>query len=196
MIGAASSSTQRGLERAAAAVVEAVDRALGLAEAIRDLARGEPRDVAQHEHLALLLGEPAQRLAQALRALEAGLVVALVARADLLDRDLPAGAHVVEREVARHGGDPGGERHVALLVAVDRRHQLREHVLRDVLGLVAVADDPAHVRAHVVGEAHVEEVQRAGVAGLGARHGAAHEIRLVAAARAPGRTVRAQLPML
>ena len=54
-------------------------------------------------------GRRPQRLAEALGALEACLLVALVARADLLDGDLPARADVVECEVARDGGDPGRE---------------------------------------------------------------------------------------
>ena len=51
-------------------------------------------------------------------------------------------------------------------------HQLREHVLSDVLGLVLVADRLRHVAVDVVGVADVEEAQRLTVALLGPRDGA------------------------
>jgi hypothetical protein len=95
---------------------------------------------------------------------EADLVVPLVRGADLLERDLAAGAQVVERSVPRHAQDPGGERHLARLIPVDRGDQLREDVLGDVLGLVVVADDAPDEAADVVGVANVEEVQRAAIA--------------------------------
>ena len=160
-----------------------------------DLARGQSGDVAQDRAPRAAPREDARSASRRHCARsKPDLLVTLVARADLLDRDLPAGAHVVERHVARDREDPGGERHLALLVALDRGHQLGEDVLGHVLGLVAVANDAAHVRAHVVGEAHVEEVKRAHVALLGARHRAANEIRLVGASR-PGQNVQAQHPM-
>ncbi len=40
------------------------------------------------------------------------------------------------------------------------RHQLREHVLRDVFGLEVVAHDARHVAVHVIRVAHVEEAER------------------------------------
>ena len=96
-------------------------------------------------------------------------------RADLLARHRPARAHVVDRRVVGDAQDPGGERHDARLVALERGQQLGEDVLRDVLGLVLVAHDRADVAVDVVGVAEVEEAQRVGVAVLGARDGGEHE---------------------
>ena len=70
----------------------------------------------------------------------------------------------------REAQQPGGERDSAAVVLDDHRHQLREHLLRDVFGLVVVADDAADVAVDVVGVAHVQEAQRLLVAGPGACH--------------------------
>src|SRR5687768_6447296 len=88
-------------------------------EGFGDLGRGEPRDVPEDEHLALVVRKAVERGPQALETLEADLLVTLVARADLLEGDLPAGAHVVERGIAGDTEDPGAEGHVALLVLAD-----------------------------------------------------------------------------
>ena len=61
----------------------------------------------QHEHLALVLRASGERPPERLRAVEADLLVTLVGRADLLERDLAPGAQMVERGVARHAQDPG-----------------------------------------------------------------------------------------
>jgi hypothetical protein len=66
-------------------VVESVHRAFRLADPARDLAWREARDVTQHEHLALVLGEPVEGLTKRLRTVEPDLLVTLVARPDLLD---------------------------------------------------------------------------------------------------------------
>ena len=50
-------------------------------------------------------------------------------------------AHVIERRVARHAQDPCGEQDLPLLVLLNLAHQLREDVVGDVLGVMAVADD-------------------------------------------------------
>jgi hypothetical protein len=75
---------------------------------------------------------------------------------------------VVERAVAGDPQEPSGERSLALLVSGDRADQLGEHVLGDVLGLVAVADDALDIALHVIGVADVEEVEGADVALSGA----------------------------
>src|SRR5688572_10593963 len=124
---------ERGLERPATAVVEAVDRALRLLHTVGDLDGAEPDDVTQHEYLTLLVGEPVERLAKRVEALELDLVVALVRRADLLEGNLPARPQVVQRGVAGHAKDPRRERHLALLVLLDLVQQLGEQRLRDVL---------------------------------------------------------------
>jgi hypothetical protein len=71
---------------------------------------------------------------------------------------------VVDRGVVRDLQDPGGERDPPRLVPVERRQQLGEDVLRDVLGLVLVAHDRADVAVDVVGVAQVEEAERVRVA--------------------------------
>ncbi len=51
------------LDRAAAAVMKAVDRVLGAAEPLGDLAGGEAHEVTQHDDGALILGQRRERLA-------------------------------------------------------------------------------------------------------------------------------------
>jgi tetratricopeptide (TPR) repeat protein len=146
-----------GLQGAASAVVEPVHRALRLTDPARDLARREARDVTEHEHLALVLGEPVEGLTKRLRTVEPDLLVTLVGRPDLLERDLPPRAHMVQRHVPGHAQDPRLEGNLARLVLMDRRDQLREHVLSDVLGLMGIADDAPHEAANIIGIAHVEK---------------------------------------
>ena len=62
-------------------------------------------------------------------------------------------AEVVERGGTGDPHEPGGERSLALLVAGNRADQLDEHVLGDLLGLVAVADDALDIALHVIGVA-------------------------------------------
>ena len=83
----------------------------------------EADDVAQHDHLALVLGQRRERLAQADRASAArrSSVAALLELADLLARDRAALAHVVDGDVAGDPQDPRRERHGALLVLRQRR---------------------------------------------------------------------------
>src|SRR5438552_179889 len=54
---------QFALEGSAAAVVQAVDRAFAAVHAVGDLAGSQSDDVAQEDHLALLVGQGGQRLA-------------------------------------------------------------------------------------------------------------------------------------
>ena len=166
-----------------------------------DLAGGEAHEVAQHDDLALLLGERLERLAQRdRRLLRVAEVLALVELADLLAGDRAAGAHVVDRDVARDPEDPGGERHGALLVLRQHHHQLREDVLRDVLGLVVVADDRPDVAVDVVGVADVQEAEGLLVAGLGAGDGLRDQAvavgtlgEVVVGAESPGEPGRARV---
>src|ERR687883_199473 len=160
---------ERGPEAGPAAVVKAVHRGLRAAEPEGDLPRGEAGDVAQDQDLPLVLGEPLERRPQRLRALEADLLVALVARAHLREGDLAPAAQVVERGVAGDAQDPGGERALAPLVAGDRGDQLGEHVLGDVLGLVAVADNALDIALDAVGGAGA----RGGMAGASGWFGVA-----------------------
>ena len=126
-----------------------------------------PDDVAQHDHGALLLGQGGERLLHAVRAVDRGVVDARVGLVDLLGRRRAARAQVVDRRVVGEPHEPGEERDGALVVLDDDRHQLREHVLGDVLGLVLVAHDAAHVAVDVVGVLHVEEADGFPVALLG-----------------------------
>ena len=98
---------QGPLKGSPATVVQAVHRTFGLVQEAGDLGGGQSRDVAQHEHLALLGGQPVERLLQALPAIEADLLVPLVAGADLLERDLAPGAEVIQGGIARDSQDPG-----------------------------------------------------------------------------------------
>ena len=115
--------------------------------------------MSQDEHLSLCFRQRGQRLAEGMRVLERRLLPAVFADPDLLNRDLPPRTDVIERGVARHPQDPGGERDLPLLVLLNGPHQLHEDVLRDVLGVVAVADDALSEPQHVIRVARIEIVQ-------------------------------------
>ena len=106
-------------------------------------------------------------MAKIAAALLADLGLAAIGEADFLGRHRTPGAHVVEGGVAGHPHDPGGKGNLALLVLVDRLHQLGEDVLGDVFGLVMVLDHAGDEALNVGGVAHVEEVQALAVARLG-----------------------------
>ena len=74
---------------------------------------------------------------------------------------------MIERRVARHAQDPCGERDLPLLVLLDRPHQLREHLMGDVLGVVAVLNDALNESKYVIRVAGVEIVQRVPITALG-----------------------------
>src|SRR3954468_20309845 len=74
---------QRLLQRTAAAVVQAVDRVLGLAEALGDLAGRVAGHVAQDDDVALDLRELLEGGGQSLRELAAAVLGTLVDRAGL-----------------------------------------------------------------------------------------------------------------
>ena len=57
---------------------------------------------------------------------------------------------VIDGHIASHAQEPGEERDTAVVVLDERGHELRENVLRDVLRLVIVAHDGAHVAVDVV----------------------------------------------
>jgi len=119
-------------------------------------------------------------------------MLVLAALAHFLARDRATLAHVVDGDVPRHAQDPRGERNLAGLVLVEVGQQLREHVLRDVLCLVVVAQQAGHVAVDVVGVTDVEKAQRLLVALLGAGHRACNEAArlgvVVKAGRAPEMT--------
>src|SRR5947208_2349781 len=75
---------QRLLQRSAAAVMEAVDRIFGLAEALGDLAGRVAGDMAKDDHVALDVGQFRQCRGQRLRQLAATILGALVDRTGLL----------------------------------------------------------------------------------------------------------------
>ena len=153
-----------------------------------DLLRGQADDVAQDDDVALVGGQGGERLAQGGGALAAGLVGAGVRRADLLARHAARPAEVVDGGVVRHPQDPRGERRLAPLVAGEDRQKLGEDVLRDVLGLMGVAQDPLHVRVDRAGVAAVEGGHRIAVALLGQLHPAVdQELALQVACGPPAR---------
>ena len=94
------------LERAPATVMKAVDRALGLFDVPRDLHRREADDVAEHEHLALVLGRDSSAILMSLPISPPSWVDAS-RRADFLGRDHPLGAEVIG---ARRCAPPAGSR--------------------------------------------------------------------------------------
>ena len=87
-------------------------------------------------------------------------------RSHLFDRDEPALADVVDRGIARDAENPGEEGNLTLLVGADHANKLGEHLLRDVLGLVVIVDDAAHIAVDVVGVTRVEKRQRLAITEL------------------------------
>ena len=98
-------SAQLAPQPAAAAVLQAVDRVLGAAQPLGDLARREPDQEAQHDHVALLGRQRVERQAQVREALAAARVV-LERRARGPPRTAPAGACACgrSRRCARRAG--------------------------------------------------------------------------------------------
>ena len=129
---------------------------------VGDLAGAEADEMAEHEDLALLLGQRRQRLAAATAARsESSSSLVLAALAHLLARDRRgAGACGRPRRCARRAGSTPRTGPRAARTCAGSVMQLREHVLRDVLGLVVVAQQAAHVAVDVVGVAEVEEAER------------------------------------
>jgi hypothetical protein len=74
---------------------------------------------------------------------------------------------VIRDRVAGEWQHPGGEADALVLVLADRRHQLGEHNLHDVLGLTAVVDKALHVADHVGPVTDIEEMKAFGVPLLG-----------------------------
>jgi hypothetical protein len=153
-------------------VLQRVHGVLGAAEPLGDLGRAEPHDEAQHHHLALVARQRVERGAQVAPALAADVGERLLGAADLLERDRAARPHVVDRGVVRDAQDPRRERHGRRLVALQRGQELGEDLLRDVLGVVLVADDRADVAVDIVGVVEVQVAHGVAVAGLRAPHGA------------------------
>src|SRR5947209_1710715 len=132
------------LQGAPAAVVQAMNGALGAADAVSDLARGQPDDVPEDDHLALLIRERRQCLANNLGPVEIrpGVRVGID---DVLGRRQPVATKVIDGDVAGEPQQPCEERHPAVVVLDDGGDQLCEDLLSDVLSLVIVANDRADV---------------------------------------------------
>jgi hypothetical protein len=122
--------------------------------------------VAHHQHLALIARELLERCPERLGPVGIRISGGVV-HSDLLDRYLALGAQVVERRVAGDAHQPRRESDVARLVLADRGDQSCEETLGDVLGVVMVLDDAAHVSADVVAVAHIEVVHRVPVSLFG-----------------------------
>ena len=144
IVGAALHLGQRGAQRAAAAVVQAVDRRLAAAEPVGDLAGGEPDEVAHARR-------PGAAPRAAWRARRAGRATRL--RADVVLAAVLSSSRTSSQGIARRWrmwstATLRATRRIQAEKGTSRGsylrqlgHQLREHVLRDVLGLVVVAHD-------------------------------------------------------
>ena len=176
-------------QRAAAAVLEAVDGVLGAADALGDLGRREAaRRSAARSPRAGPRAACVERVAQA-----SGALVARCPRPRCPGSGPP---RTGRRDGSACGRSPRCARRAGSTPRTARRaartcrravRQLREDLLRDVLGLVLVAHDRADVAVDVVGVAEVEEAERVLVALLGRSDGVEHEpLALRASARASG----------
>src|ERR1700682_3669535 len=164
-------------ERPAPAMMQAVDRAFGAACALCDLCRREAGEVAQDEHLPLVGRERRECLAEVADPPGAGMFVAVVGSPNLLDGDRPLAAEVVYGDVARNPQNPREEGDLTLLVLADDMHELGKDVLGDVLGLMLVVNDTAHITEHVVGVSCVQETQGLAVAFLSSLDGSRNQPR-------------------
>ena len=117
--GAEPASTRCPLELPAPAVMERVDRALGLPHALRDLRRREPDQVAQDDHLALILGQVCEGGGQRPAPVLPDLIGLVLGSPHLLGQHRAASPQVVDGRVAGDSEQPSRERNAALLVALD-----------------------------------------------------------------------------
>src|SRR6186997_281600 len=150
--------------------MEAVNGALAFAQGVRDLYRRQADDVAQYQHLALVLGQVFKRLPQRPTPIEGSLSSPGVGQPHLLGGDRTLRPEMVERRVAGYAEDPSVERNRPLFVLVDRGDQLGEDVLGDVFRLVGIADQAGYVTKDVVRIADVEIVQSLTISRLGTSH--------------------------
>ncbi len=130
-----------------------------------------------HEHVALIFGQRGKRIDQIVarsRLRNRGTPIA-AGRPDLLDRHEAILAHVIDGDVASDTQQPCKEWHVSLLILANHRHQLGKDLVRDVLGLVVVLNDAAHVSMNVVGIASVEKAERITIPGLSTSDRARHQ---------------------
>ena len=123
--------------------------------------------MAEHEHLALVLRQPRERLAKARERSKprCSWPSSSTRTSSTGSRD---GAHVVDRQLCatrRIQAENGTSRGSYLRIAV---MSSREDVLRDVLSLVLVANDAAHEAVDVVGVADVQVAEGILIALLGA----------------------------
>ena len=107
---------QMRLKRASPPMVQPVDRVLGLAEPLGDLARCEPYDVSKHDDGALVLGQRGERLADDVHVVGPRPVDTVVRAAGFHRRRRQPTPEMVERRVVGEARRPGSERHPTLLV--------------------------------------------------------------------------------
>jgi hypothetical protein len=157
-----------GTKGASAAMVKPVDGALRLSEPLGDLAGRESGYMSKYQNPSLVEGELAERVPERTAALGVRVLASVVAGAHFLEGDRTPRPYVVECGVSRDADDPRREGHLTLLIALDLDKELREERLGDVLGFMLVVDDASDVRADIVRESDVEEVQSGGVTFLGA----------------------------
>ena len=135
----------------------AVDGALGHAEAFGDLGHGPVLQRDLDEHLAMVRGQPAERLLDVQpeqRALEAAVQRAAVVRARLAGDDRRAhgaGAFGVAEHVAADREQPRAHRAARRVEALARPPGTHERLLDDVLGHAVVAQGAAGESAQLAG---------------------------------------------
>src|SRR5579884_2233832 len=182
------------LQRGERAVLQRLDRALGLVEDRRDLGVRQVEDELQRQHLLLLGGELLDQLQHRLPPdrlhrgeLRRRLLLPGRLGHVLLGLPAPPRAEVVHREVVRDPEQPGRERSRLPLEAADLLQHLQERLRRQVLGVVAVADADVEVAVDPVEVDEVQLFERVAVALLAARHERAHVLVGVARRRSLGR---------
>jgi hypothetical protein len=118
-------------------MVQPVDRTFRTARAPGNLQRRETGEVAQHEHLALILGELRERFAQISHPTGTDLVaVADISRPYVFHGNHALVTEMVDRQVACHPQDPREERDLSLLVFADDANELRKDLLCHVFSLM------------------------------------------------------------
>ena len=171
------------LQRDEGAMLERLDRPLGLAEDRRRLGVREVEDELQRQHLLLLVREIVDQLEQRLPAdrfqgpgLRRGRLVWLGLGHLLFGLPALARAKVVHREVVGDAEEPGRERGRLPAELPDRLEHLQERLRRQVFGVVAVADGDVQVAVDPVEMNQIELFERATVALLGALDEGAHAL--------------------
>src|SRR5262249_1361893 len=161
------------LERDERAVLEGLDRALGLPEDRRHFAVRQVEHELQRKHLLLLLRQAFDQLEHALapdrlERRELGGRRGLAGRLGNLLLGLPAArrAEVIHGEVVRDPEEPSGKRRRLPAEALDRLEHLEERLRRQVLGVVPVADAQVQIAVDAIEVEEVELLERVPVAFL------------------------------